>query len=43
MIAGGRTRVTGDGPEATARAANQVRTRLLATLQISAASSRPLV
>jgi nanoRNase/pAp phosphatase (c-di-AMP/oligoRNAs hydrolase) len=42
MIAGGRTRVVGTGPEAAAHTATQVRTRLLAALTISA-SARPLV
>jgi hypothetical protein len=43
MIAGGRTRVNGSGPEAAAHEAAQVRTRLLATLAISERSGRPLV
>jgi hypothetical protein len=43
MIAGGRTRIVGSGPEAAAQAAEQVRTRLLTTLAISAAAGRPLV
>ncbi|MCC6764899.1 MAG: DHH family phosphoesterase [Deltaproteobacteria bacterium] len=43
MIAGGRTRIAGKGPEALAHAADQVRTRLLAALAIKAAAGRPLV
>jgi nanoRNase/pAp phosphatase (c-di-AMP/oligoRNAs hydrolase) len=43
MIAGGRTRVEGSGPEAAAVAADQVRTRLLAALGASAVPARPLV
>ncbi len=42
MIAGGRTRITGTGPEAAAHTAAQVRTRLLGALSIGAAA-RPLV
>ena len=43
MIAGGRTRIVGSGPEAVAHAAEQVRTRLLAALEIKAPAARPLV
>ncbi len=43
MIAGGRTRVEGDGPAATEAAAEQVRARLLAKLAVNAAPTRPLV
>ncbi len=43
MIAGGRTRIVGTGPEAVTRAANDVRARLLATLAVAAPAPRPLV
>lgn len=43
MIAGGRTRIVGSGPEAVAHAAEQVRTRLLAALEIKAPAARSLV
>jgi nanoRNase/pAp phosphatase (c-di-AMP/oligoRNAs hydrolase) len=43
QIAGGRTRITGSGPEAAAHAATEVRTRLLATLAITGATGRALV
>lgn len=43
MIAGGRTRIAGTGPEAIAHAADQVRTRLLATLAVKASVGRALV
>ncbi len=43
MIAGGRTRITGSGPEAVAHAADDVRGRLLATLGADVTSHRPLV
>lgn len=43
MIAGGRTRIVGSGPEAIAHAAEQVRTRLLAALAIKGSAARPLV
>ena len=44
MIAGGRMRIDGSGPDAAAHAAEQVRTRLLATLgDQPPAAGRPLV
>jgi nanoRNase/pAp phosphatase (c-di-AMP/oligoRNAs hydrolase) len=43
MIAGGRMRVNGSGPEAAAVAADQVRTRLLAALEATGVAGRPLV
>jgi nanoRNase/pAp phosphatase (c-di-AMP/oligoRNAs hydrolase) len=43
MIAGGRTRITGTGPDAASHAAEQVRSRLLATLAIGSTIGRPLV
>ncbi len=43
MIAGGRTRVDGEGPEAVERAAHGVRARLLAALAVTPSAPRPLV
>jgi nanoRNase/pAp phosphatase (c-di-AMP/oligoRNAs hydrolase) len=43
MIAGGRMRVNGSGPAATEAAAEQVRTRLLAILELAGTAGRPLV
>jgi len=43
MTAGGRTRVTGSGPEAAAVTADQVRSRLLVALGATGVTARPLV
>lgn len=43
MIAGGRTRITGTGPDAAVVAADGVRTRLLTALSAADVAGRPLV
>ena len=43
MIAGGRTRITGTGPDAARAAADEVRTRLLTALATGDVAGRPLV
>jgi hypothetical protein len=43
MIAGGRTRIDGGGPEAASRAADQIRIRLLEALGASGVAGRFLV